>query len=224
MTITALGVIADGYARINRLSPGETLGADETAYGFDRLNILVDELSAGNQFLYRDILTSASVTGSTLTLGTGSWSAIPSGAEIISAVLVSGTAGNVPLARLTMQQYNERLALPSTAGLPSYYAHDGLSTVYLYPVPTAQTIQLQTRVGVASFADQTTAYTVPPGYRAFLGAEMAVRLAPSVLGGLPPGIAAAAKAARKGIGSFEPAVIDVYSFARPVSRESILLG
>lgn len=224
MTITALAIIQDGYARLNRLSPGETLGADEAAFAFARLNLLVDEMGADGLFLYKDGFTSAVQTGATLTLGAGSWLAIAPGAEIVGAVLVSTTNGNFPLAPITMQQYAEQIALPATASLPALYAYDGLATVYLYPVPTAQTIQLQTRTGVAAFADQTTAYTVPPGYQSYLGAALAGRLAPSVLGSVPPDIRAAAKAGAVVLGARRPSILDVYSYTQASRRESILNG
>lgn len=39
----ALDIIIDAYERCNRLSPGETLSADDAAFGFRRLGLLVDE-------------------------------------------------------------------------------------------------------------------------------------------------------------------------------------
>jgi hypothetical protein len=220
----ALEAIQDAYARLNRLSPGETLGPDEAAFAFTRLNLLVDEMSANNQFLYRDLLTSASVTG-TITLGAGSWTAIVPGEEIVSASLVSTTAGNVPLSPIDARQYNTWLGLPATAGDPRLYYYDGLATVTFFPVPTAKTIQLQTRKGVAEFADQnSTAYTVPPGYKSLLGAELAIRLAPAVLGTVPPALMAQAKACRTLVGNYNPAILSVYSYTRDRRRSTILGG
>ncbi len=219
----ALEAIQDAYARLNRLSPGETLGADEAAFAFTRLNLLVDEMSANNLFLYRDVLTSAAVTGA-ITLGAGSWAAITPGSDIVSAAHVSG-GGNVPLSPIDARQYNGQIALPATAGEPRLYYYDGLATVTFFPVPTAQTIQLQTRKGVAEFADQnTTAYTVPPGYKSLLGAELAVRLAPSVLGTVPPALMAAAKACRTLVSKYDPAILNVHGYTHSGRRASILLG
>lgn len=50
----ALDIIIDAYERCNRLSPGETLSADDAAFGLRRLNLLVDELSAHPLFLFKD--------------------------------------------------------------------------------------------------------------------------------------------------------------------------
>jgi hypothetical protein len=202
----ALAIITDAYERCNRLSPGETLNADDAAFGFRRLNLLVDEMSASNLFLFKSVLTSAAQTGA-IALGAGAWAAISPGDEIVSA-----TANNQPLTRITMQQYNE-LYQPTTAGFPSFYAQDGLGTVYLWPVAAGQTIKLQTRVGVSSFADQNTDYIMPDGYAAALGAGLAVRIAPSILGAIPPYLIKAEAKCMGSISRYEPAIVDVHGFA-----------
>lgn len=207
----ALSIIIDAYERCNRLSPGETLGADDAAFGLRRLNLLVDELSAQNLFLFRDAITSAAQTGD-ITLGVGAWAAIMPGDEVISAV-----ADNVPLSPITMQQYNA-LYQPATSALPAVYAQNGLSTVYLYPQPNGQTIRLQTRVGVKSFADMTTDYTLPNGYASALGAGLAVRIAPSVLGAIPAGLLRAEKMAMSAASHYEPAILSATAYQRSTSK------
>ena len=217
MTITAIGIITDAYQRLNRLSPGESLNADDAAFGFTRLNLLVDELSVKAQFLYKNVLTSAAQTGN-ITLGVGSWAAISPGDEIISA-----TADNFALAPITMQQYNE-LFSPTTTGVPSVWAQDGLSTVYFYPSPTGQTIKLQTLTGVSEFADQTTTYTVPDGYKSALGAALAVRLAPSVLGKVQADLIRDETRCMKAVSSYRPAIVDIDSFTQPQFRGMRILN
>jgi hypothetical protein len=206
----AIEVITDAYERLNRLSPGETLNADDAAVGFRRLNLLVDELSARVQFLYRSILTSAAQTGN-ITLGAGSWAAIPPGTEIVT-VKVDG----FEISPLTMQQY-AGLYSPLSTGSPVAWAADGMSTIYLTPVPNGQTVQLMTLSSVTEFADQTTSYTVPPGYESALGAMLAVRLAPNVLGKVPAELLRAERAATTGIMGVQPAIVDTrdYRCARP---------
>jgi hypothetical protein len=214
---TALEIINDGYARLNRLSPGETLGADEAAFGFTRLNLLVDHLSAKRQFLFRSVLTSAAQTGN-ITLAAGSWAAIPVGTKIISA-----TANNEPLTPITMQQYNE-LYDTTTAGQPLVWAQDGLSNVYFVPVPSGETIKLQTQVGVATFADQTTNYTMPQGYQDALGAMLAARLAPTVLGSVPASVEREARAGAMAVGVHVPMIVDVHSYTKRSEHSRILTG
>ena len=148
MTITAIAIIEDAYQRCNRLSPGETLNADDAAFGFLRLNLLVDKLSATNQFLFKNVITSAAQSGP-ITLGVGSWAAIDPGDNIVSMVTTSIAGGTsfVPMSPLTMQQYNT-LPTPTDSGAPCYYAQDGLNTVFLHPVATGQTLKIQTLAGV----------------------------------------------------------------------------
>lgn len=204
---TALSIIQDAYERCNRLSPGETLNADDAAFGFRRLNLLVDEISGQNLFLFRSLLTSAAQT-SQITLGVGAWASITPGDEIVSA-----TANNLVLAPISMRQYNELYA-PAVSGPPQVYAQDGLGTVFLWPVANGQTIKLQTRATVSQFADQETDYMLPDGYKSALGAALAVRIAPAIMGSIPPYLAKAEMALMLNISRYEPAVIDVDSFAR----------
>jgi len=207
----ALDIITDAYERCNRLSPGEVLGADDAAFGLRRLNMLVDELSAMSLSLFRDVLTSAAQTGN-ITLGAGSWASISPGSQIISAA-----CDNLPLEPITVQQYNEKYR-PFTTGRPSVYAHDGFATIYLLPSPTGQTVTLQTRSTVAEFADQTTDYTLPDGWANALGAALAVRIAPNILGQVPQILLNAESKALGAVDKYEPAIIDVpsYSGARAV--------
>ena len=213
----AIDVIQDAYERLNRLSPGETLSADDAAFGFRRLNLLVDGLSAKQQFLFRSVLTSAAQSGN-ITLAAGSWASIPAGTEIVQV-----TVDGVVLSPLTMQQY-AGLYTPTQTGTPLVWAFDGLATVYLNPVPTGQTVQLMTRTGVATFADQTTNYTSTPGYLDYLGAALAVRLAPTVLGKLPLELVRAEKAAMTGMAGFVPAVVNTRDFQTGRSTGNVLNG
>lgn len=197
----ALDIIIDAYERCNRLSPGEPLNADDAAFGFRRLTMLVDELSAQSLFLYRDTLTSSAQTGS-ITLGAGAWAAISPGEEIVGA-----SCDSLPIDPITVRQYNEQYR-PFTTGRPSVYAHDGFATIFLEPSPLGQTITLQTRSTVSQFADQTTDYTLPDGWANALGAALAVRIAPNILGQIPTSLAKAEKVAMGTVTKSNPAIVD----------------
>lgn len=201
----ALDIITDAYERCNRLSPGEILSADDAAFGFRRLTMLVDELSAQSLYLYKDTLTSATQTGH-ITLGAGAWAAIWPGEEIVGAACDS-----LPIDPITVRQYNEQYR-PHTTGTPLVYAHDGAATIYLEPSPQGQTITLQTRSTVSQFADQTTDYVLPDGWANALGAALAVRIAPNILGQIPSTLLRAEKVAMGTVGGYEPAIVDVGSY------------
>lgn len=201
----ALDIITSAYQRCNRLSPGETLSADDAAFGFGRLADLVDEMAGQTLFLYKTLLTSATQSGH-ITLGAGSWAAIAPGDEVVSA-----TANNLAMAPITVQQFNE-IYQPTVTGVPTVWAQDGFSTVYLWPVPTGQTIKLMTRSGVAAFADQTTDYAMPDGYKAALSAALAVRIAPNIIGGATPDLLRAEKVCMGAIDKYDPAIINAASY------------
>lgn len=198
----AIDVIEGAYRRLNRLSPGESLSGDDIGTGLEALNLLVDELSADGRFLFRDVLTSAVQTGH-ITLGAGSWATIPAGAAITSM-----SVDGVPIRSITMEQYNSISDL-TQSGSPILYCHDGLSTIYLYPVANGQTIRIQTGVTVSEFADEITQYTVPPGYKSALAKMLAEALAPVVnANGVTADIAAAARGARAMVSAPQPAILN----------------
>lgn len=201
----AIEIIEDAFERCNRLSPGETLGADDVALGMRRLNLLVDELSGQNLYLFKSTLTSNPQSGH-ITLGAGAWASVPAGEEIVSA-----TADNMMMKPITMKQFNE-LYQPTSTGRPTVWAQDGLGTVYLWPVPTGHTIKIQTRGTVAEFVDETTDYTAPAGYKSALGAALAVRIAPNVLGAVPAALEKAERDLMGNISKYSPQIIHTGSY------------
>lgn len=204
----ALEIITDAYERCNRLSPGEALNADDIDFGFRRLNLIVDALSADTKFLYKDVITTATQTGH-IALGAGTFAAIAPGTEIVDIV-----AAGLPLGPITMQQYNA-INDATVAGTPYLYAHDGMATVFLYPVPSSVAIKVHTRQGVAEFADiNTTDYSMPPGYKSALGAILADGpFARNIMGAVPPQIASEAQIAMRKIDRYVPAIVDAHSYA-----------
>lgn len=190
---TARSIISDALTfGVNRLSPGESLDADLAAMCLSALNSVVDEVNGGKAMLYREIVTNGTMTAATGTLGT-TWSGLAPGDMILGATVTEGGV-DVPLSLITMRQYHE-IPTKTTAGTPDRIAHDGLSTVYAYPVPTSSVVKLRTRAEVADFADLDTDYTLPSGYRSALAALLAERIAPS-LGALSPVVLSQARAAR----------------------------
>lgn len=192
--------------RLNRLSPGETADADTLAVCMEALNDITDRWNGQGGFLFREVLTTGTVTGSG-TLGT-TWATLAPGADILGATYSSG-GSDVPVDRLTMAQYHERIAVKATGGTPQFYAHDGLATVYFYPQPTALAVTLRTKQAVGTFADLDTVYSMPAGYQSALSANLAELLAPTmnmaVLGVCKRDAAAARQ--RIGLQTIEPAIL-----------------
>lgn len=193
---------------LNRLSPGEVEDADLFGACLNALNDIADEWNNARAFLFREILTaSTTISSASAALGTA-WASLSPGDEILGASFVSN-GQDIPMSMLTMQQYHELVPDKAQTGDPQFFAPDGLALVYFTPVPTGHTIKLRTRQTLSDFADLDTDYSMPKGYKSALSACLAERLAPSMLGGLPPAVALAARAARARIGASNavPAVL-----------------
>lgn len=219
---TARTIIEDTLTfHLNRLSPGESADADTLAVCLRALNSIADEMNGSKSFLFREILTASgsAISASTALLGTA-WATLSPGDEILGATYASG-GQDIPMPSLTMQQYHERVYDKTQTGEPEFWAHDGLATVYFYPVPTGHTITLRTKAVVSDFADIDTDYSMPKGYRSGLSALLAERLAPTMLDGVTPAIARAAAAARNRLAAqaCNPAIL-----GQTPRRGSILQG
>lgn len=206
---------------LNRLSPGESADADTLAVGLLALNSVVDEFNGVKSFLFRTITTSsaAPISAATGTLGT-TWTGIAPGDEILGMTYLLNGA-DYPMAQLTMRQYHEQVPNKTGASEPEFWAYDGLSTVYFYPVPNTKTIKIRTKAAVTEFADVDTDYTMPAGFRSAMADCVAEKLAFVMLGGVPPNITQAARAARSRIAAqvCSPEII-----GQAPRRDSILDG
>ena len=200
---TARTIITLALEGMNKLSPGETVDPDVAAVCLRRLNAIVDDWSAGREMMPQDLIVSAAVTGQSLTIGSGAFAAVGVGDEIISA-----QADGYAMTPITMQQYNNILT-KAQAGRPDFFAADGLSTVYLYPAAAGHTLNLLVRKAFTVFADLDTAYTMPSGYQGAFSATLAVALAPSLLGGIPPALEKARREAMFNVasGNVRPAML-----------------
>jgi hypothetical protein len=217
---TARTIIALALEGMNKLSPGETLDADVAAVCMRRLNAIADDWNVGRDMPPQDVISSGPVTGASLTLGAGAFAAVAIGQEIIQA-----QADGLPMDPITMQQYNN-IQLKSQAGRPEVWAWDGLATVFLYPAAAGNTINLLTRAAFATFVDLDTTYVLPPGYQGAFAASLAVALAPSLLGGVTPGLLTAEKKALFNVANanVRPAIVSANPLAPRGAGGNILQG
>jgi hypothetical protein len=192
--------------RLNQLSPGEPEDADLFNTCLRGLNNLVDKWNGVKSFLFREIRTAGTVTGVSGTLGS-TWSLSP-GDSILGASYNNGSI-DIELGRLTMAQY-QAIPVKTQTGDPIYWAYDGASTIYFWPVPSSRSVTLRTKEAVSSFADLDTVYTVPAGYQSALVDELAELLAPNLAKGLLTKAEKNASAARSRIQSqaYVPAILD----------------
>lgn len=206
--------------RLNKLSIGETLDADVAALCLAGLNEIVNAFNGEIPFLFREILTPGTVTGTSGTLGT-TWPTLHTG-DVILGASVSYQAGmDTPLDIGTMEQY-QAIAQKATASIPQAIYPDGAATIYVWPAAAGQTITLRTRQNFSTFADLDTDYVMPDGFQAGFSAMLAELLAPSFVGGVTPAIENNARRARNDLAAqcLQPAIAD----AVQRTRGNILTG
>jgi len=203
---TARSIIRDSLTfGLNKLSPGEAEGADTFNTCLDALNNIADELNGQKAFLFREILTAGTVTGASGTLGS-TWALSP-GVQILGSTYAN--SADFVISEMTMAQY-QTIPVKTTSGDPYWFAHDGLATVYFYPVPTSRVVTLRTKAAVTTFADLDTDYSMPAGYRSALADKLTKKLAPTLLGGVPASAVMDAKNAdaRLHAQAYVPAIVD----------------
>lgn len=179
---------------LNRLSPGEQEDADLFNACLDGLNSIVDAMNGSKTMLWRETLVAGSaLTGMSGTLG-GTWASVAPGSQVLGASYSDG-AQDVGISQITVEQYH---AIPqkSQAGDPQYFAPDGGALIYFWPAPVARVITLRTMSAASDFADLDTDYVMPAGYKSALQDMLADKMAPSLLGAVPPDVARSARAAK----------------------------
>ena len=204
---TARQIISDALTfGLNRLAPGETLDADLASMCLSALNSVADEMNGGGGMLWREFASTATVSASPAVLGT-TWADVPPGTLILSATRKSG-GSDIPMSPLTFAQYLT-IGDKTATGNPCQYAQDGYANVYLYPVPTGEQVTIHAKREVSEFADLDTDYGMPKGLRSALAAFVAERMAPTLVGGVPPNVARDAGKARMALLSkMTPAIIN----------------
>lgn len=204
---------------LNRLSPGETLDADTAAVCLTALNHVADAMNGGGSFLFREILTtSTALSAAFATLGT-EWASLSPGVKILGATYNDGTQDN-PMWELSYAQY-QNIADKTTASEPSNWSYDGYARVYFYPVPGGETVTLRTMQTVSDFADLDTDYGMPKGYKAWLSALLAEKMALPLVGNVPRSVTIEAGMARMALAAKNagPAILNGHN-----RKPSILTG
>lgn len=205
--VTAQDLITAAMGLIGVLALGETLGPDESADAFARLNRMVDRW--GTQPLTMGMLlrTTKTLTASTAsyTIGTGGAIDIVRPTEITYANLIIDTAATtvteIGIPVFTDQAWAGVLQKTLTGPLIQGIYYDrgwtaGLGIVYPWPIPTVGTTQLvlYTPVAVSQFATLTAEYSFRPGYQDALEYNLAKRLAAAWSLPCPPDVIEEAKA------------------------------
>jgi hypothetical protein len=205
---TAREIIDDSLYALNKLSVGETADSSTLAICLRILNNIVDEMCGGRALLFREAIIASTSAISTAASVMTAWSGLSAHDPILGMSWSTDSTGDqTPMDEITMQQYHE-LRDKAATGEPDYWAHDGTS-VFVYPVPVAKYLHVRVKLNITAFADTTTDYSMPKGYRSGLAAMLARDLAP-IMGGATPAIQSAASAARMRLlaQNVNPAIVD----------------
>ncbi len=184
MTLTEL--ITSSLRSIGVKNPGVTLTAEEANDAKEILNLLLDELSVDVGTIY-----AATLEGLTLAVGIASYTigttAIAPNfitirpTQILNAFVRDSGAIDYQVEIIGPGKY-QGISSKTTAGRPYYLHFVGtapLGTIYLYPVPdAADTLYLDSLKPLTELTDLTATIALPPGYKAMLKSNLAVKLAP----------------------------------------------
>lgn len=180
-----------------------SLPPEESAYGFNKLNQMVDEFATERLEIYREQRVGPfNIVANTQSYRIGSGATWNTARPLWidrAGVLVDGGATNpveLPVKVLTTKEWSQVTVKSTTSSLPRQLFYDrdfdansdGL--IYLYPIPNVSTpdIVLYVPVAVAEFAldsDNNPIYTttvvLPPGYRSMLISNLAVIMSLGVI-------------------------------------------
>lgn len=177
--MTASDLITAALRTIGILAEGETASAESAADAFLRLNDWIDSLGTERLTIYAIARTVQALVASTAsyTIGSGGTINIARPEWIDHATVIPDVSATTPveldLEVLTDQQWQAVTMKSLTSTLPQaiYFDHGwtaGLGRIYVWPIPTGTpSLVLYTPTALTEFADLTTDYTFPAGYRRF---------------------------------------------------------
>jgi hypothetical protein len=192
--VAALDLITDAFAELNCFLPGESIPATDAQFGRRSLNGLLGQWA--QQHL--TIPTTARLSF-TLVAGHGSPAhpytigpggdfdtPRPANADALrgAALLITASAFEMPLEVWTASDWQTLLTKTESGTQPIAVWYDptftaGFGALYVWPQPSDVTnpLVLYIDAPLSTFADLTTAYQLPPGYRDCLVFGLAKRLA-----------------------------------------------
>lgn len=187
-SLTDLGVLAEG----------EVPTAAQAQLGFDKLNRMVDRMSADRLQIYALVATDIAITASQPSYTVG-----PSGNFNIARPMFMDyvsfwSTATTPAVALTLDPFTDDTwnALPvpalTSAQPTNFYWQPSypLGKLWLWPIPTGTTLRLGISVptAIAQFAALTTTVALPPGYASMLVSNLAINLAGPFGVQVPPSV------------------------------------
>jgi len=220
---TALQIIDRAAELIGFKDPDDPLNGNDSSNFLGVLNDMVDGWNVDRLFIVTVTETTASVSASPATIGTGEDVNVTRPVRLERGCFVRSGGVDFPLHIITRAQYNSIPLKSTTSDIPSVVYYDaGVPTgnLFLYPAPSgAVELHLQMAAQLSAFADLATAYSFAPGYKKALEYSLAEELAPGRRP-LDPQIARIAANARRAIRrvNLEIPDMDTSSCLTPLAR------
>lgn len=211
--MTTRDLIERAYQDLNILDAGTTLGADDANYGLVRLNDWIDQLKLESLFIYSIVRSTWTIVSGTASYSVGSGGAVniprPVSANAIQNIgfvdaSVSPSLERTVGAPLTEQAYQAVAQKTLQATYPSQWYYTPtypLGALKPFPIPNIST--LTGVIYAPAPVDElglTDTLALPPGYRRFLRAGLAIEIASgNERAAIPPTVTMAYQEARSAI-------------------------
>jgi len=190
-TVTARDFVTRGLKLLGVVGSADTPSGEDIADGFVILNEWMDFIKTNRKTIFQVGRNVHNLVGNqqAYTIGDGGdfnqerplwiegWGILPSPSDT--------KPQEIPMGRpMTLAQWRKLSVKGTTGQYPTSLYYDyrwtaGLGRVEVYPVPTSSTpdIVLYTPSPLSEFADLTTPYSFPPGYRLYIRTGFALQAA-----------------------------------------------
>lgn len=202
---TASDLTIGAYGALGAYDKNQGLQPEEAELGLDKLNTILDAwyLERLYAFTVDEVVVTLPPATRTRTIGPGMQIDIARPIRIEAGGFTRSSGVDYPLEVATFEQYSEITFKSIGSTWPEVVYFDGsfpTGTLYFYP-QTAGSLELHLPVmhRLTQFANLTTDYSLPPGYKKALIYTLAEELAPDLGMPAPPSVMRIAAMSRKSI-------------------------
>lgn len=193
MTVAVSTMIMNSLIALDAKSPADSLTSSEQSYYLGKINSMLDSWGLERLMCYSVLQESFGLSQSvaSYTIGpTGNFNTVRPN-KIVKAFTRDTANLDVPLSILGFDVYDSYVLKNVGNTYPNALFYDsafsgGLGTIRLYPLPIAGlTLFLDSYQQLQSFADVSTALSMPPGYQRAIESNFSIEIAPGLTNASP---------------------------------------